>query len=73
MNNSPTATWKARKNEKFASATYNDVRSLMGTVVDPDWTVKIHEKDYKDTEVPDNFDSRKEWEMCDLTINHIRD
>lgn len=74
VNNTPNATWKARKNEKFIGATYNDVRSLMGTVVDPDWTVKIHEKrSFKDTEVPANFDSRVEWDMCAVTINHIRD
>lgn len=42
--NNSGASWKAGVNEKFANATYNQARSLMGTIVDQDWAVTLHEK-----------------------------
>ena len=59
---------------KFQGATYNNVRSLMGTVVDPEWAIRLHEKkSFTGAEVPENFDSRTEWPKCESRINHIRD
>jgi len=72
--NNKNSTWKAGLNVKFDGATYNDVRSLMGTVVDPEWAVNLHEKkNYTVTELPENFDSRENWPRCYEVINHVRD
>lgn len=47
----------------------------MGTVVDPDWTIKSHAKvnDFNSNDLPVNFDAREAWPACETTINHIRD
>jgi len=38
----PNATWTATLNDKFNGASLAEIRSLLGTVVDPEWTVKSH-------------------------------
>jgi cathepsin B len=47
----------------------------MGTVVDPKWTVKVHEKTLftENATFPENFDSRTAWPECANIINHVRD
>lgn len=61
VNNNPESTWKAVKPVKFENASRQEVRKYMGTVVDPEWTVKMHSKSFGDVsndDLPTNFDGR---------------
>jgi cathepsin B len=75
VNSNPNSTWTATKNAKFDGATRNQVRQMMGTVVDPEWTVNLHTKtQYKaGVALPENFDAREHWPRCFEVINHVRD
>jgi len=74
VNSNPNSTWTAAAPSKFATATKNSVRKMMGTVVDPDWKVTLKEKTYyPEMAVPDNFDARYHWYQCEGVINHVRD
>ena len=75
VNNNPKATWTARANDKFTGASRKEIRSLMGTVVDPQWTIKGHQKTYNTANVtfPENFDARTAWPECEPVINFVRD
>ena len=50
---------------------------MMGTVVDPDWTIKAEYRDspevLTDYPFPDSFDARTNWPECESVINHVRD
>jgi len=48
---------------------------MMGTVVDPDWTIvgAVKTGRISNDDLPTNFDSRTNWPECEVTINHIRD
>ena len=39
VNSDPNANWVAGVNEKFEGASLKEVKSIMGTVVDPDWVI----------------------------------
>jgi cathepsin B len=73
----PNSTWKAGQNDKFTGASRKEIRSLMGTVVDPEWTINLHEKDFSGEVVsgdfPEFFDAREHWPECAKVINHVRD
>ena len=75
VNNHPKATWKARANDKFTGASMKEIKSLLGTVVDPEWTIKAHKKSYDTSNVtfPENFDARTAWPECANVINNVRD
>jgi len=46
----------------------------MGTVVDPEWTIKATPKSYpKPANLPTNFDAREQWPECADVINFVRD
>lgn len=53
----------------------SDIKKMMGTIVDPEWTLKAESKssDFLSTEVPATFDSRTAWPKCESVIGHIRD
>ena len=62
VNNLPNATWKAGHNDKFTGASHKEIKRLMGTIVDPDWTVSLHEKDFAEMpeeDFPFSFDQEK--------------
>ena len=75
INNNPNSTWTAAKNVKFDGATRNQVKKMMGTVVDPNWTINLREKtNFKVTDaLPESFDARVQWPQCNDVINHVRD
>jgi cathepsin B len=75
VNNHPNATWTARANDKFKGASKSEIRQTLGTVVDPNWTIKTHMKTHQTQNVdfPVNFDSREAWPECASVINHVRD
>ena len=76
VNNNTEATWVAGVNSKFEGMSLKEVQRLMGTVVDPDWTVSsLNDMPVvlTDDDLPTNFDAREEWAFCNDTINHIRD
>jgi|ETNmetMinimDraft_15_1059895.scaffolds.fasta_scaffold27550_3 hypothetical protein len=55
------ALWTAGKTDIFHSHTRaSDIRKQLGTIVDPDWTVKLPEKKHipSENDLPENFDSR---------------
>ena len=63
-------------NSKFDGASLREIKTLMGTVVDPDWTIKLPAKEVTiaaNTDIPDSFDAREAWPECESVINHVRD
>ena len=75
VNSNPNSKWVAGVNNKFEGASLKEVKRLMGTVVDPEWTVKTHIKqgEYLGDDLPENFDARTNWPECESVINHVRD
>jgi cathepsin B len=75
VNNNPKSTWKAAKPSKFDGASINEVRKMMGTIVDPEWRISLRPKTYNtnDTDLPYHFDARENWPECEDVINHVRD
>jgi cathepsin B len=75
VNNSKKATWTAKNHDKFNGASLAEIRKTLGTVVDPKWTIKAHNKTYDTSNVvfPENFDARTAWPECEPVINHVRD
>ena len=77
VNSNPEKTWVAGNNAKFTGASRKEVKRLMGTVVDPDWTIKgVEREDARietDATLPTNFDARVQWPACESVINHVRD
>ena len=50
----------------------------MGTVVDPNWRINAHMKDWEFNKneidaLPVNFDARENWPECANVINFVRD
>lgn len=76
VNSNPRSNWVAGVNDKFYGASLKEIKSLMGTVVDPDWTIKIAPREgfseISDS-VPDSFDARTNWPECESVINNVRD
>jgi cathepsin B len=74
--NSANTTWTAGVNSKFDRVSLKDVQRIMGTVVDPAWTIKAEVEApamlFGD-DLPTDFDARVQWPKCESTINHIRD
>jgi len=76
VNSNPHSSWKAGVNAKFHGASLKEVKSLMGTIVDPDWTISLHPRDSANVEtdaLPASFDARANWPECETVINHVRD
>lgn len=74
VNSNPNSTWTAGFNAKFEGASRKEVKSIMGTVVDPDWVIRLPEKSVAvRNDLPTNFDARTAWPMCESVINHVRD
>ena len=45
VNSNPKSGWVAGVNEKFEGASLKEIKTLMGTVVDPDWTINLRPRD----------------------------
>jgi len=75
VNSNPDSKWVAGVNSKFEGASLKEVKRIMGTVVDPEWTIKTHVKqgEYLGDDLPENFDARTAWPECESVINHVRD
>jgi hypothetical protein len=55
----PKDTWVSGVNEKFDGASLKEVKSVLGSIVDPKWVINLPEKHhYEDVAVPDSFDAR---------------
>lgn len=76
VNSNVNSTWVAGHNDKFAGASKKEIQRTLGTVVDPDWTLKAEFEVpaglYAD-DIPDTFDSRTNWPKCEYVINNVRD
>ena len=76
VNSNPKSTWVAGVNEKFEGASLKEIKTLMGTIVDPDWTINMRPRDAPmlvSDDLPTNFDARTNWPECESVINHVRD
>mmetsp|Transcript_28792 Transcript_28792/g.38397 ORF Transcript_28792/g.38397 Transcript_28792/m.38397 type:complete len:409 (+) Transcript_28792:21-1247(+) len=76
VNSNPSSTWVAGVNNKFEGASLKEIKSLMGTIVDPDWTITLRPRDspmLTADDLPESFDSREAWPECESVINHVRD
>lgn len=63
-------------NAKFDGASLKEIKSLMGTIVDPDWTIKMHSRGdsrVANDDLAAEFDARVQWPECESVINHVRD
>jgi cathepsin B len=55
--------------------TKQEIKRMMGTVVDPEWTYKgksVESSHFLQT-VPATFDAREAWPACQSVIGHVRD
>ena len=76
VNSNPKSTWVAGHNDKFTGASLKEIKSLMGTIVDPDWAINMPARSTPmvvNDDLPVNFDSRTNWPDCEPVINHVRD
>ena len=77
VNNNKASTWTAGVNNKFANVSLKEVQALMGTIVDPEWTIKGVESPHLTSDgplsTPEIFDARTNWPKCASIIDHIRD
>lgn len=76
VNSNPNSTWTAGVNSKFDGASLKEIKSIMGTIVDPDWTINLRPRDTPmllADDLPENFDARTQWPECESVINHVRD
>jgi hypothetical protein len=76
VNSNPSSNWVAGVNSKFDGASLKEIKSLMGTVVDPDWVISGRARDSAmvvSDDVPESFDARTNWPECESVINHVRD
>ena len=57
MNSNPSSNWKAGVNAKFDGASLKEIKAIMGTVVDPEWVIRLPEKEFKpsDAALPISF------------------
>lgn len=68
--------WTAHESPKFAGSSFNYVKSLCGTVVDPKLTFRLPEKNssiLSDASLPEEFDVRTAWPSCSSVTGHVRD
>ena len=75
VNSNPKSTWTAGVNSKFEGASLKEIKSIMGTIVDPDWTITLKARDdaVVNDDLPESFDARTAWPECESVINHVRD
>lgn len=75
VNSNKDSTWTAGENDKFKGMKKSEIKKMMGTVVDPLWTIKTapRENNFLGVEVPATFDSREAFSSCASVISHIRD
>lgn len=76
VNSNPHSNWVAGVNKKFDGASIKEIKSIMGTIVDPDWTIQMHPRGdarLVTDDFPAEFDARTAWPECESVINHVRD
>ena len=75
VNSNPRSNWKAGVNTKFEGASLKEIKSIMGTIVDPKWVIRLPEKEFEPTNIdlPESFDARSNWPKCESVIGHVRD
>jgi len=80
VNNNSKSTWVAGENGKFGlKPNHAQVQGLMGTIVDPDWTISSNTTTYAEPTLaanqtlPVNFDARVSFKRCALVIDNVRD
>jgi len=76
VNSNPKSNWVAGVNNKFDGASLKEIKSIMGTIVDPDWAINLAPRSSPMVvadDIPAEFDARTAWPECESVINHIRD
>ena len=76
VNANKNSNWVSGVNAKFEGASLKEVKALMGTIVDPDWTIRMAPRGHSmlvADDVPESFDARSAWPECESVINHVRD
>jgi len=76
VNSNFNSNWVAGVNDKFEGASLKEIKSLMGTIVDPDWRINLPPRDESievADDLPAEFDARTAWPECEFVINLIRD
>lgn len=76
--NAMKTTWKAEISKKFFTATTDDVKKLLGTILpgSPRYMEPVIEKKKfasSNTPLPESFDGRIAWPKCAGIIGHVRD
>jgi cathepsin B len=70
--NSKKTTWEAGVNERFADMNLRYVKKLLGALKTPDYLRLPIKKVKVRTDLPENFDPREKWPMCE-SLKEIRD
>lgn len=74
VNSNPESTWIAGHNDRFNGMTLSEIKSMMGTVVDPEWRITLRERQFDvNVSVPASFDVVENWPDCASVSGHIRD
>ena len=72
--NNMKLNWKAGVNKKFAGMTKYEIRKLMGTVVDPNWTSPVTVKSYNEPmDLPEYFNVSEQWPECNSVVLRVND
>lgn len=67
--------WTAEVSSRFQGMTTQQIKGMMGTIVDPQFhadSPKLELLDFIE-DVPESFDAREAFPECKSVINHIRD
>ena len=78
VNSNPHSAWKAGAPKRFEGMSRKEIKSMMGTVVDPDWVVRApHVKQVVESDmpgvIPTEFFVSTNWPLCATTVNLSRD
>lgn len=73
--NAKKSTWTAEVSPRFQGMTTEEIKSMMGTIVDPSFTTPSAPKldSPLTADLPATFDAREGFPFCKDTIGHIRD
>eukprot|EP00817_Percolomonadidae_sp_ATCC50343_P000771 CAMPEP_0117421938 /NCGR_PEP_ID=MMETSP0758-20121206/2888_1 /TAXON_ID=63605 /ORGANISM="Percolomonas cosmopolitus, Strain AE-1 (ATCC 50343)" /LENGTH=310 /DNA_ID=CAMNT_0005204279 /DNA_START=10 /DNA_END=942 /DNA_ORIENTATION=+ len=70
INSNPASTWKAGVNKVFEGKTLEEVRHMLGAFLIIPETDRITKTIYTGANLPDSFDSKKQWPNCAHAIRN---
>lgn len=73
--NGLNTSWIANKSPRFENMSEAEIKSMMGTIVDPNWAISAEPMMYAQVirDLPAEFDARVNFPQCADVIGHVRD